>query len=144
MQMHDFLMSLNQCLINVLIPTACFMKFVKSVNWQNFRTFLLRRVISFLSPLKYLLALSFCNSDFPDYLKLRKVSDQRSMRNYRPITVRSVSSILFEYAYLNRLASYLEKNKINTESQHGFRASRSTSTAVHSFYDTLTKLIDAG
>lgn len=110
---------------------------------------MLRIVIYFLlSSLTNIVYLTFCKGDFPDYSQMGKMvslykrGDPRSIGNYLPINVASMLSKIFEYAYLNRLNSYLDHNYIMTNEQYKFRISRSTITAVHSFYDTLTKFID--
>lgn len=123
----------------------------RSCGFDDIPAFLIRKVLDYIiSPLTYLVNLSFCNAIFPDYLKTGKVipilkkGDPRKIDNYRPVTVPSIFSKIFEYSYLKRLNAYLESNNIIIANQHGFQSSRSTNTAVHDFYENLTNLMDAG
>lgn len=123
----------------------------KSYGFDELPNFLIKQILLFIiKPLTHLVNLSFCCGEFPSRLKLGKVipifkkGDEYNVENYRPITVPSVFSKIFEYAFLNRLLLHLQNNKILSENQHGFRNGKSTISAVHSFYEELIKLIDAG
>jgi hypothetical protein len=86
------------------------------------------------------LALIFnqCISDgyFPDELKLAKVipfhkaGSSQLLNNYRPISLLSLFSKVFEKIIKTRLLDYIEKNNILTKSQYGFRKRSSTTMAV--------------
>lgn len=54
----------------------------------------------------------------------------------------SVFSKILEYCMLDRLTSFLNKYDTITNSQHGFRKGKSTSTALINFYNELIKGID--
>ena len=87
---------------------------------------------------------------FPDLLKtscvvpVHKKGDKSQLSNYRPISLLSSFSKLFEYCFLNILLPFLEKNNILCGNQHGFRAGKSTETALTAFCDEVRQLIDAG
>lgn len=76
----------------------------------------------------HLINLSFASGRFPQMLKAGQVTpifkrgDKENMANYRPITVASGFSKVFEYAFVSRLESYLESNKILAPNQFGSRA----------------------
>lgn len=101
---------------------------------------LLRRVADLLvSPLTQLINLSFERGVFPTVLKTSKVipihkkNTRTNATNYRPISMSSSFSKIFEYAMLSRLLRHLEVNHILTDRQHGFRRDQSTITAINSF-----------
>ena len=56
------------------------------------------------------------------------------MENYRPISLLSCFSKVFEKAYCHRLISFLDRNNILSDTQYGFRRKRSTIHAVLEFY----------
>lgn len=122
-----------------------------SYGFDDIPAFLLKKVVFFIiSPLTYLVNLSFSNGNFPDCLKTGRVvpilkrGDPKQVGNYRPITIPSIFSKIFEYAYLERMNFHLKQNHILIKNQHGFQANKSTNSAVHSFYENLTHLVDAG
>nr|CAH7756516.1 unnamed protein product [Callosobruchus chinensis] len=73
-----------------------------------------------------------------------KRNNRECMENYRPVTVPPSFSKIFEYAFLDRLNSFLQRFNILSKYQHGFRKDRSTSTALFSFYDEIVQFIEAG
>lgn len=114
-------------------------------------TFLLKKVlINIIKPMTHLVNLSFCIGQFPSDLKTGKVvpiykkNDRTNMNNYRPITVSMSFSKIFEYAFLHRLTAFLEKNKIITPNQYGFRSGRSTTMAVTCFYESIINSLELG
>jgi len=60
--------------------------------------------------------------------------------NYRPISITSPISKIFEKAVLNRLENYFEGNDLLTPNQHGFRKKKSTVTAL---VDLVTKVFNS-
>jgi hypothetical protein len=79
-----------------------------------------------------------CISDgcFPEELKLAKViplyksGSPQLMNNYRPISLLSLFSKIFEKIIKARLLDYTEQNNFLTKSQYGFRKRSSTTLAV--------------
>lgn len=73
---------------------------------------------------------------FPDILKqsiirpIFKKGDKHDISNYRPISLLSVYSKIFEKAFLKRLLSFIQKHDIFSKHQHGFRQSLSTESAI--------------
>ena len=83
-----------------------------------------------------LINLSFSEGCFPNCLKSAKVipvhkgEDKTDMNNYRPISLLSVISKVFERAMFSRISEFLENNKLLCQSQFGFRTKRSAVDAV--------------
>ena len=100
-------------------------------------------------PLSILINRSFEESSYPDLMRISKTiaiykkNDKNRMENYRPISLLSCFSKIFEKAYCHRLVSFLNHNNIFSETQYGFRKKRSTIHAVLDFYlNILNALLD--
>ena len=87
--------------------------------------------------LSYILAKLFnkClkESCFPDCWKVssvvlvfKNVGERSTAKNYRPVSLLSVVSKVFEKLVNNRIADHLEKCGLFSDFQYGFRSSRST------------------
>ena len=59
--------------------------------------------------------------------------DKPAPYNYRPVTLTSVFSKIFEYCFLHKLDSFLNIHRVLELNQFGFRTSKSTSDAVLNF-----------
>jgi exonuclease III len=85
---------------------------------------------------------------FPNCFKTAKVvpifkkGSKNNIENYRPIAqLPSLSKILEKIVY-NELVNHLEKNRILSPSQFGFRKGMSTGTAVTSFINNVLRKLD--
>ena len=73
---------------------------------------------------------------FPTLFKLARViplhkgGSKSEINNYRPISILPLLSKIFERIVYNQLYSFLEKYKILSPNQYGFRKNRSTIQAV--------------
>lgn len=108
-----------------------------STGFDNIPSFLIKRCLSVIvAPLTYLVNKSFECGAFPEKLKVNKVvpihkkGEKRNASNYRPVTLTSPLSKIFEYCFLYNFESFLTKYKIISENQFGFRANMSTMNAV--------------
>ena len=87
---------------------------------------------------------------FPDKLKESKVSpifkanDKELLSNYRPISVLSSMSKLYEYAISDQSTQYLIDNNLFSSNKYGFRAQHSIELTALSIVDRLTYLMDQG
>ena len=92
-------------------------------------------------PLSYIGTLSFSTGEFPNALKIAKVlpifksGDNYNFSNYRPISILSRSSKVFEKLNFSRLYEFLDKQNILNHHQYGFRQRLST-------YMTILELTD--
>ena len=93
---------------------------------------------------------SFSTGIFPDKLKIAKViaphtkSATDDPANYRPISLLSVFSKIFEKIMHKRLYNFLEVNDIFHPLQFGFRKKHSTQHTLISMTETIKKSIDNG
>jgi hypothetical protein len=94
--------------------------------------------------------LTFLSGTIPDDLKIAlvtpifKANENNEFKNYRPISVLTCFSKLLEKLMYKRLISHIEKNKILTQNQYGFRENRSTELAIIELVDKITQAIDKG
>ena len=101
-------------------------------------------------PLTYVINLSLKQGIFPDSLKVAKVipifkQGSRSLcNNYRPISVFSALSTIFERGILNQLIFHLNTENILVSNQLGFRAGKTTTDCLVDLVDDITKVIDEG
>jgi len=93
--------------------------------------------------LSYLFNLSLNSGVFPDVLKLAvvvpifKKGDVCNLNNYRPISLLSSFSKLFEKLVKRRLLSYLQKIKFLHDHQFGFTVGKSTEEALLHFLSNI-------
>ena len=100
----------------------------KSTGPNSIPVFILKVLKPFFSFwLSQLINISFIDAIFPDFLKIAKVSP---LRNYRPISLFSVFSKIFEKTVYTRIYTYLVKNNLIFEKQYGFRSNYSTNHAL--------------
>lgn len=99
-------------------------------------------------PLQHVINLSFCTGHFPDLLKLANViplykkDEKIRCSNYRPISLLSNISKLFEKAMHVRLYAFLEKYNVLYNHQYGFRKKHSTQHALVKIIEHIKEKID--
>ena len=106
----------------------------KSVDRDGITNQMMRNIPdSMIVTLKKLFNLCLLNSKIPKSWKIseitmipKKGSDRKSVKGYRPISILSCLSRLFERLVLRRLERFLRKNKIIVKQQSGFRHKRQT------------------
>ena len=92
---------------------------------------------------------SLCTGIFPDKLKIAKViplykkDDNKSFGNYRPISLLSSISKIFERVAFNQLYDYFTSIGLLYESQYGFRKLHSTELTALEFTDRISHEMDA-
>ena len=100
--------------------------------------------------LSYILAKLFNNclkeSCFPDCRKVssvvpvfKNVGERSTAKNYRPVSLLSVVSKVFEKLVNNRIVDYLEKCGLFSDFQYGFRSSRSTADLLTVVSDRIAR-----
>ena len=121
----------------------------KAIGPNSIPTKILKLVKSKLStPLSDIINKSFELGIFPDLLKLAKVipiykkGDKLSVNNYRPISILSNISKIFEKLMHRRLYSFLNQQKILYELQFGFRLDSNTTQALIKITELIRDAID--
>jgi hypothetical protein len=87
---------------------------------------------------------------FPERLKTSKViplfkskGNTSDLNSYRPISIQSVFSKIFEKVFYNRFISFLESNSLLSSEQHGFRRGKSTISAVCDVINHILSALDS-
>ena len=107
-------------------------------------------VIRALTPcLTVLINQSLCTGIFPTRLKLAKViplykdkGDDFRFENYRPISLLSAISKIYERVVFDQIYDYLQSTKLFYSNQYGFRRKHSTETAGLELFDRALKDVD--
>ena len=71
-----------------------------------------------------------------------KKGSRTEAANYRPISITSVASKLLEHIIHRHVMKHLELHNMLTDSQHGFRAKRSTETQLIQIIHYISKSLD--
>ena len=99
-------------------------------------------------PLMYLINLSVEKGIFPNNLKTAKITpifkagDVDIFTNYRPISILSSFSKIYEKIMYNRLLDFIQRFEILYSLQFGFRAKHSTSHALTHLVNKIATDID--
>ena len=75
---------------------------------------------------------------------IHKGGSRGSPKNYRPVALTSHLTKVFERVVRKVLVGHLEKHGLLPNSQHGFRALRSTLTQLLTYWDTLLDDMETG
>lgn len=105
---------------------------------------------NFLSdPLSHIINLSFTCGYFPSQLKnaivtpiYKNKGSKKEPCNYRPISVLSNISKIFEKAIKNRLVKFLDKYKIIPKNQFGFMKNKNSTQAVSLLIDKVVQSLE--
>ena len=113
------------------------LKSSKSCGIDNVDAYILKLGKEELIPvITHIVNLSIKYRVFPKYWKMAKVvplhkkDDVTNPKNYRPVSLLSVTSKILERAVFAQLIIYLEENNLLHPSHHGFRSKHNTSTAI--------------
>ena len=103
---------------------------------------------SIVKPLTLIINQSLFTGAFPEKLKMAKViplfkkDDRLLMDNYRPVSLLTSISKVFEKVAHNQLSNYFINNKLLFKSQYGFRAEHSTEFASMELVDRVIKSLE--
>lgn len=103
-----------------------------------------------IKPLTTIINKSLQQGEFPTLLKIAKVypklknGARSDLKNYRPISLISTFSKIYEKIVLNRLLPYLTEHKLLTPQQHGFLKGKSTTTALTQVTEHIIDQLDKG
>ena len=139
------------------VSEACVLKALKklkpkkSSGYDGMSQELLKSISSVVAlPLHSIINMSIRTGVFPDSWKRSKTipifkkGDRMQMSNYRPVACLPAASKVLESVVLSQISSYFEKYNLLPQQQHGFRAGRSTTTAVASMVAEWSAAYEAG
>jgi len=114
------------------------LKIKESSGYDKVSKKILKISVPFISsPLSYICNKSMLSGTFPTRLKyaiakpLLKKGDNENVANYRPISLPTSFSKVFERIIYDRLLKHIETNYILAVEQFGFRTSSSTEKASY-------------
>ena len=105
-------------------------------------------ISSIVDPLCFIFNKSFTYGIFPTSLKIAKIvpifksGDKADIKSYRPISLLSVFSKIFEKFMLIRLSVFFNKYNVLNINQHGFRPNYSICTAVADVLNYVTTALN--
>lgn len=121
----------------------------KSPGLDNITSESLKKIVNnIIEPLTYLINTSLRNGNFPKVLKvavikpLYKAGDKHEVSNYRPISLISNIAKIFEKVIKIRICGFIEKYKLISDKQYGFREARSTQDAIAHLTSLIYKAMD--
>jgi len=97
-----------------------------------------------IAPLVFIINLVLLTGIFPSKLKecivkpMFKKGSKLKCENYRPLTITSSFSKLFEKIILQRIEPFFRKNKLISDNQFGYKKGKSTIDAVTSAVDLIS------
>ena len=116
----------------------------KAIGHDGIHPKLIKDSKSFITPyITYIANLILLYGKFPDNLKiavvlpLYKAGDPTQVTNYRPISILSTFSKLFEKIIMKRLMDFLNKHNVLSSNQFGFRKNIGTNHALISYVEQL-------
>lgn len=116
----------------------------KSESHDGISNHFLKLIKEAISPLlTYYINQSIIDCNFPDYLKEIKViplwkgGDSTNPNHYRPLSLVSPISKIYESVVVKQINKFLKINNILCENQFGFREKLSTEMAIRKCYETI-------
>ena len=135
--------------INTVILTVKHLRNTKSYGSDNISLrFIKDSLFVTAFYLTHIINTSIITGVFPSAWKtsivtpLHKNGDTEVVSNYRPISLLPIFSKIIEKIVSNQLTSFLETNKLLSNTQHGFRPKLSTTTALTSITDKIYHNMD--
>ena len=97
-------------------------------------------------PLTHIINLSITKEEFKlaKVLPIFKSGDDQNIQNYRPISILSFFSKIFEKIIASHIMDFLDTNNILYDKQFEFRKSHSTSHAIITLVDKVSCALDTG
>lgn len=110
--------------------------------------FIKKVAVALVAPLEHIFNFSYMHSEIPNRWKhafvtpIPKKPPHGLVSNYRPISITSVFSRIFEKILKVALVNHIETHEVIPKNQYGFRVGRSTETLMLSTLDDWTKSLD--
>jgi hypothetical protein len=142
------------CIQLAPVTTKAISEIIKSLKWKNSHGYdeipmrILKISLPFIqSPLTYICNKSLSTGLFPTCLKYSQINpifkkgSKTEMSNYRPISLLTSFSKIFEKVICNRLHYHIEVNNILVNEQYGFRNNSSTEIASYKLINNILKAL---
>jgi hypothetical protein len=120
------------------------LKMTNSYGYDEIPVKILKNSIHYIvSPLSYIINRLVTTGIFPDRLKFAEVKPiykkghKNNISNYRPISLLTSFSKIFEKVIYNRLYKHLINNNILVKEQFGFRTNLSTNNVAYGLFDQI-------
>ena len=146
---NDKTMYLSPANKQEIIHTVGECKAKTSEDVDNLSMNIIKHIINFVAePFTHICNLSFENGVVPDLMKISKIvplfksGEKNDFTNYRPVALLPQFSKILEKLFCKRLTKFIEKYKLISDSQYGFRSNRSTSLAILDLIEELTSASD--
>ena len=103
-----------------------------------------------IEDLKNMINLSYETCSFPNQLKIARIKaihkkgENNDPANYRPVSILTVISKVFERSAVEQMLDYYIQNNILNTRQHAYRKNHSTTTILFELIETIKKHIDGG
>lgn len=143
---NDFWCPTNENEVEIIIRK---LKNKKSNDIYNISNFLVKNTYKYiLKPLTYICNESLTSGIIPAKLKNARISplyksgDRGLPENYRPISCLPIFSKILEGLVLNRLNAFLDKTRLISPCQFGFRSHTSTNQALFEYLDAVFQSVD--
>lgn len=134
-----------------VINTVKRMKNKTSFGYDEIPMTVIKRSIHLIAkPLSEIIYACFTQGIFPESLKtsivkpVYKKGDVNNIGNYRPISLLSAFSKIFEKILSVRLIKFLRKYNIFASNQHGFLKGKNTETAIFEMVDEIISKLENG
>ena len=122
-----------------------------SPGWDDIPAFVTKQCVDYyVVPLTYIINKSLVEGIFPSELKLARVvpifksGDSSKISNFRPISVLSFFSKVFERIMYNYVVDFMETHHVVYKCQFGFRQKHSTQQAIITLVNKITSCVDTG
>lgn len=139
-------MPCSECEVKKVIKS---LKNTNAEGYDGLSTKIIKRSCNEISSiLCHIINHSFWQGVFPDTLNtsivkpLHKKDDRGELVNYRPITLISILSKIFEKLMHSRITHFLNKHNVITPEQNGFQKNKSTTLAIFSLIKRITESLD--
>ena len=122
-----------------------------SPGWDDIPACVAKKCIDhYIEPLTHIINNSIQEGVFPSELKLARVvplfksGDSNQITNFRPISVLTFFSKIFERVMYNHLVHFFDSNTRLYQYQFGFRPGHSTQQAIITIVEKITSSLDNG